>query len=247
MRHRFSVDKHSDDETCDKVIEQLAKTVELGRQAQAALDSIRETGFFKGKAPVTGVSKRIYMEGHHCEGHEVRFAAFQQRIVISRADLPPLNGLQLEFDAAKHNGNYGGHPCVEVPLWGSGVVARQIDDFGKLVFKEDRQHLGKIRINKHHLSFVENSTSETVQVYKSSSSSPDKPRALLVFAKRLARLMVNTGYYDDEFKPGYEVAMAAKTEDLQNAAPQWFVDDGVVERMFDEIHRYICVLRVMDT
>jgi hypothetical protein len=249
MRHGFSVDKHSDDESCDKAIEQLERVVQLGRQAQAALDAIRETGFYKGKAPVTGQPRRVYTEGHHGDGHEVRFAAFQQRVNISRADLPPLDELQLDYEPAKNNGSYGGHPCVEVPLYCKGAVAKQIDDFGKLIFKEDRQHLGKIRINKHHLSFVENSSGETVQVFQSSTSTkPDKYNAsALVFAKRLARMIVNIGYPDDVFAPGNEVHMAAKTEDLQNAAPQWFVDDGVVARMYDEIHRYIRVMQVMES
>ena len=249
MRHGFSVDKHSDDESCDRAIEQLSNVVELGKQAQAALDSIREHGFFKGKAPVTGSPRRIYSEGHTTDGHEIRFASFQQRVSVSRTDLPPLENLQLEYEPSKE-GTYGGHSCVEVPLYCKGMVAVQIDHFGLLKFKEDRQILGRIRINKHHLSFVENSTAETVQVHRSGSAiSSEKYKAsAMVFAKRLARMMINVGYlHDIEMPLGDAVPIAAKTEDLQNAAPQWFIDDKIVERMFDEIHRYICILRVMDT
>ncbi len=249
-RHDFSVDKHSDDAVCDTTIEQLQRMVELGKHAKLALDSIAKDGHFSGPAPIAGPPTYNYWDGRQCPGHQVRFAILQKRQPYSRADLPSLDNLKLDFQESKE-GSYGGHECIEVPLYAYGMVARQVDNVGTLEFFEESGHLGKIRINKHHLSFVENSNNNTAQVYKSRSTyAPDKyQESAMIFAKRLARLMVDAGHNKENIAAArgeMYVPMAAKTLDLQNALPQWFIDDGVVERMFDEIHRYIAVLRVME-
>ena len=252
-RHEFSVDKHSDDDVCDTAIEQLQRMVELGKHAQLALDSIKNTGHFTGPVPIAGPASNTYWDGSHSLGHQVRFAILQKRQPYSRADLPPLDNLQLDYKDSV-DGTYGGHDCIEVPLYAHGLVARQIDSTGTLKFVEEEGHLGKIRINKHHLSFVENSNNNTAQIYKSRPGSPGEPlkkyqESATLFAKRLARLMVDAGADKENIVAGHGniyMPMAAKTLDLQNALPQWFIEDGVVERMFDEIHRYICCLRVME-
>jgi hypothetical protein len=246
-QHQFSVDQHSKDDICDTSIQRLEKVVELGRQAQAALDSIRQIGYFEGPAPLTITTETtdLYFNGKRIEGHSVRFAVLQKRLQFSRADLPPLNNLKLEFKKSEQ-ASYGGHDCVEVPLWCEGTVARQVDHIGKLVFVEGSEHLGDIRINKHHLSFINNHTKETVQVFSKIGTAKSKDAAR-VFATRLADLIVDIGDLENGDPEMHEYAqMAARTLDLQEAAPAWFIEDGVVERMWREIHEYIAVLRVME-
>lgn|SRR5512135_390027 len=250
MPHDFSVDKFSDDEACDRAIEQLERMVALGDQARAALDEIRSKGFYEGKAPVAGPeSPQWYDQGRGQIGHSVRFAVLQKRQPFSRADLPPLSNLQLIFKEAE-NTKYSGHPCIEIPLYCKGQVARQVDLAGTLAFYEQEQMLGTIRINKNHLSFIENSNRKTVHVYQDLSKAPaDKAKeSATIFAERLARMMISEGLdisAESAEKAGF-VLMAARTLSLQQAAPQWFIEDGVVQRMYEEIHQYARVLEVME-
>ena len=247
-RHKFSVDQYSKDDVCDRSIEQLKKVVELGLQAQTALDSIKSIGYFDGVAPVVMSvdTTDLYHNGKGVEGHSVRFAILQKRLGFSRADLPPLDNLKLIFGKPEE-ASYGGHDCIEVPLWCEGTVARQVDELGKLAFFEEKSCMGEIRINKHHLSYVNSVTRATVQVFSKLTTDKAKYSAKM-FAKRLAEHIVDIGNYENSTKDSGRdlVPMAARTLDLQEAAPDWFVEDGVVERMWKEIHDMIAVMRVME-
>jgi len=250
---KFSVDSSSNDEACAEAINRLEQVVKLGQEAQRALDAIRDYGYYEGPAPVATEPCAVHDFGFDrgpgtfakgYVGHSIRPAVLQKRSTFSRVDLPPLDNLKLEYGPMK-KGQYGGHDCSEVPLFAYGLVARQTDPIGKLEFDEDKHQLGVVRINKHHLSFVEDDYSRrTVQVYKTFSSSPAKAdAAALTFATRLARVMVGVSRNDDH----EEYAMAAKTLDLQRAVPRWFIEDGVIERMFGEIHQYITCVTVMES
>lgn len=249
-RFGFSVDSNSDDAACAEAINRLETVVKLGQEAQRALDAIRDNGYFEGPAPVAteaavhdfGFTPEpgSYAKGY--AGHSIRLAVLQKRLQFSRADLPALDNLKLEYGPLK-KASYGGHDCMEIPLFAYGQVARQVDAIGTLEFDEDKHQLGAIRINKHHLSFVEDDYSRrTVQVYKTLvSSTPKAEAAALVFATRMARLIVDVARRDDC------LYLAARTLDLQRAVPKWFIDDGVVERMFGEIHQYVTCVTVMES
>jgi hypothetical protein len=251
MPHGFSVDMHSDDEACDRAVEQLERMVALGEQAKVALDAIRTQGYFEGRAPVAGPESAQWYDGGRGQmGHSVRFAMLQKRQPFSRADLPPLGNLQLVFKEAEHT-KYSGHPCIQIPLYCRGQVARQVDPAGTLQFFEEEQHLGTIRINKNHLSFIENSNNKTVHVFPNLSKAPAEKakESAKLFSERLARLMVREGVDLSDAQSasgGKFVQMTARTLDLQNTSPQWFIEDGVVQRMYEEIYRYASVLEVME-
>lgn len=245
-RYGFSVNASSQDEDCDIVVDQLKRMVSLGKKAQTALKAIETQGYFEGMVPLAmEKTDRHWENGHQVHGHTVKYSALQQRKPFSRADLPALDNLKLVFKVADFEASYGGHECVEIPLHCTGQVARQIDPVGTIEFDEDKQKLGLVRINKHHLSFVENPSKETFHIprrFRAANASEKDMASAMFFAKRLARMMVNTREHTLR-----EIGMVAKPQDLQNAAPGWFVEDGVVERMFQEIHEYVTVLKVMDT
>jgi len=237
----FSVDSSSKDEECDKVITQLACLIELGKVAQSTLDTIRTTGYFEGIVPIASDKHTGYHRGSctdvHAHHHTVRYAVLQKRQSISRADLPELGNLQLSFGKLRDS-SYGGHDCKEVELFCEGLVARQIDQIGTTEFTQERKKLGSIRINKSHLSFVEDSyQKKTSTVYKTFAASPKSVESAQHFARCLGVFMMDTGP-----EPG----LVAKTLDLQKESPTWFIEDGVVERMFGDIHQMIRVIEVMD-
>jgi hypothetical protein len=252
MSHDFSVDKFSDDETCDRAIEQLERVVALGEQAKRALEAIRTQGYYEGRAPLAGNEIAQWYDGvHGTMGHTVRFAVLKKRQPFSRADLPPLDNLQLVFKDANMDAQYSGHPCILIDLYCHGQVARQIDSAGTLQFFEEEQHLGTIHINKNHLSFIENSNNKTVHVFPNLSKAPAEKakESAKVFSERLARLMMREGVDLSDAQSasgGKFVQMTARTLDLQNTSPQWFIEDGVVQRMYEEIYRYVSVLEVME-
>ena len=239
----FSVDSSSKDEECDKVITQLACLIELGKVAQSTLDVIRTTGYFEGIVPIASDKHTGYHGGSCTDVHTVRYAVLQKRQSISRADLPELGNLQLSFGKLRDS-SYGGHDCKEVELFCEGLVARQIDQIGTVEFSQEREKLGSIRINKSHLSFVEDSyQKKTSTIYKTFAASAKSADSAQHFARCLGAFMMDTGPEPGTMR---SLCLVAKTLDLQKESPTWFIEDGVVERMFGDIHQMIRVIEVMD-
>ncbi len=263
MSCRFSVDSSSDDKTCELVHQQLLQMIALGDMARCAMDSIRKHGYYEGPAPVVLRDDKVWHEGSFYQGRTIRMAQFQKRQPIGKEDLPPLNNLQLEFGQPKEGTTFGND---EVPLFVKGLVARQQDDNGYTIFVERRSTMGSVRINKNHLSFVDVVSRKAVHIYRHRSDpnsrmvrhvAPDKAmESALVFATRLAKSMVDIEHGNSDngvepvrqaMMPSKDPLMNAKTKALQDAAPQWFIEAGVVDRMFQEIHRYITIAEVMDS
>ena len=241
----FSVDSSSKDDDSNKAVTELMRLAALGRKAQEVLDTIRATGFYAGDVPLAGDQQTWDKKT------TVRTALFQKRVPFSRADLPELGNLQLVYGDLKES-SYGGHSCQEVTLWAEGTVARQTTRDGQVEFLQDKKMLGAIRINKNHLSFIEQwGTKKTVTIFKSPAL-PKWRESADVFARNLAQAMVGPEHKKGVFngmqqETVEDYALTAKMKDLQENSPAWFVEDGVVERMFEEIHCYIRVLEVMES
>ncbi len=234
----FSVDSSSKDEDSNKAVTELMRLAALGRQAQEVLDTIRTTGYYAGDVPLAGDQQTW---DHKTT---VRRALFQKREPFSRADLPELGNLQLVYGDLKESA-YGGHACQEVQVWAEGTVARQVTREGAVEFVQDKTNIGAIRINKNHLSFIERfGSKKTVTIFKSPAL-PKWKESALVFAGNLGVAMVAQVQDPNTSQPKFE--LIAKMRDLREHSPAWFVEDGVVERMFEEIHRYIRVLEVMES
>lgn len=239
-KYGFSVDEHSDDETARKVLLQLKRMARLGKVAERALKEIEEKGFCNRQLPVAFASKDSWKkqaDSSYICTHDISHVKFRKREDISRADLGPMDQIHIEFGGMR-DGHYSAFSNKEAPLLLRGPFRRQINVEGELETQELSVEVGKVRINKSHLSFVEGTYSgKTHQVYKAQGVSPHALVAYKGMAECFVKAIVDT-------TPG--ISMSARTHDLRTTAPQWLVEDGHIERLCQEIHKTIRVLEVME-
>lgn len=253
-KYGFSVDHFSDDVTCRKILLKLKRTIRLGKLAQDALREIETTGFTERMLPVSGERNDSSWDNQskkYCKSHNVQLVRFRKREDISRADLGPMDQIHIELGKMVE-GKYSVFVNKETDLTIHGPFRRQIDAQGTLETQELSVKIGFVRINKSHLSFVENGYGgATHQVYKSLKVSQHAAASYKAMANCIAKAIIGvsnervvdpvTGVIS-----GKEIDMSAKVHDLQAAAPQWLVDDGHIERICNEIHQTVKVLTVME-
>jgi len=238
-KYQFSVDHFSDDKSARTQLLHLRRMARLGKVAERALADIERQGYTNKLLPVAVVRKEAWRQqnGGLPFSHDVQHVRFRQREDISRADLGPMDQIHVEFGSMK-DGYYSAFKNKEAPVSIKGPFRRQVNAQGQLVTENLSVEIGKVRINKSHLSFVEGSYNGTAwQVYKSIKVSPHALAAYKGIAICVAKAIVDTAP---------NIAKSARVHDLQTNAPDWLVEDGHIERLCQEIHSTIKILEVME-
>ena len=238
-KYQFSVDHHSDDKSARAELLHLRRMARLGKVAERALAEIKARGFTNKLLPVAVASTEGWRRGTggHVFSHNIQHIRFRQREDISRADLAPMDQIHVEFGGLK-DGHYSAFANKEAPVSVKGPFRRQVDAQGTLETVELSVEIGKIRINKSHLSFVEGQyNGATFQVYKALKVSQHALAAYKGIATSVAKAIVDADLH---------VPKSARVHDLQTHAPDWLVEDGHIERLCGEIHSTIKILEVME-
>jgi hypothetical protein len=242
---QFTVDESISQEDAEEALRDLRRMIRYGRMAERAMKSLQEKGYYDGLAPLAPETDQLH-RGQYSVGKQksdVRFAHLPKRLPISREDLGPMAELRLDFDKVETT-SYSGNPCKEVKIYLEGPMAFQVaSGLPKYKIDEDRRQIGKIRINKGHLSWLENTASgygegSAWRVYKEMKYAGAQ-ESLAAFSKGASLILVKREDSDHVF--------AAKTLELQATAWEWFLADGHAERFFAEIHQMTKIAEVMDS
>ena len=239
----FTVDESIEPRDAEKALEELRRMAKYGRMADRALRSIREKGFYDGFAPLAGLPGSSY-SGQYAQGKkksDVRFARLPARRAVSREDLGPMGELRLELDKVRDT-KYAGNDCKEVSLWLRGPMAVQVaNGLPEYEIRESRRQLGSVRVNKGHLSWLENSaygSGAAWRVYKEMKYAGAR-ESLAAFSRGVSCILTVLESKDLMF--------SAKTLELQATAWGLFLADGHAERLFRDIHGLIVAAIVMES
>lgn len=235
---QFTVDESINPKDAEEAFKNLRRMIRYGRMAERALKSIKATGYYNGITPLAPSPSSVYSSNsaQHAGKRktDVKFSYLPKRLGISREDLGPMSELRLEF------GSMNMHREIELFL--VGPMAEQVENgMPEYEVSPGRRRLGTIRINKGHLSWLENAqygTGGAWRVYKEMKYSGAK-ESLAAFSKGASKILVE--------RQNQEHAFAAKTLELQAEAHAWFLADGHAERMFLEIHEMTKIIEVMQS
>jgi hypothetical protein len=244
---QFTVDESIDAEMAEKALKNLRRMVRYGRMAERAMKSIAQKGYYDGLTPLADGIEPFY-GGRFSQGKkksEIRFARLPMRQPISREDLGPMSDLRLELGKIE-NTSYSGNSCKEVQLYINGPMAiQQKSALPVYTIEEDCRKIGSVRINKGHLSWLENdrngNSGGAWRIYKEMKYAGARD-SLVAFAKGVSLMLCVRDKGDDG-----TLVYSAKTLELQETAWEWFLADGYAEKFFREIHELIRVAEVMDS
>jgi hypothetical protein len=242
---RFCVDNNSDPQAAEGALRDLKRMVKFGRRAEKILKALKEEGRFDGQIPMISKSDGGYSVGVH------RFPAYES---ISRADIPGWENLSLEF-GDQTEGSYGGSKFLTMPIYLKGTALMMELDAdcgytGRVIqarwfgAKIARARLGDCRLKSNGtVTFEANDRYLNTKVFKIRRSGNAEEAE--TFAKLVAKCLINlsaSGYsmYQQRHK------VSQKMIDLQNAVPGWLLEDGHIDRFFDDTLNAILVTRVMD-
>lgn len=239
----FTVDESIDPKDAEAAMRDLRRMIRFGKMAERAMRSLREKGFYDGLAPLAPQPGQAYV-GQYSQGKrkaDVRFARLPMRLGVSREDLGPMAELRLEFDRIEDT-KYAGNPCKELDVFLAGPMALQVaSGLPRYEVREDRRKVGTVRINKGHLSWLENASygnGAAWRVYKEMKY-PGAKESLAAFSKGASKILVEL---EDK-----GMSFAAKTLELQATAWEWFLADGHALRFFRDIHESVRVAEVMES
>lgn len=229
---RCAIDEHSNQETVERGLAGLRKMVELGRLAEQALKEIQAKGSTFIKCPVAGERYGGFSrETEFPEG--ITWHRFPPLLPVSRADIPGFGTFKVQLGEAKA-AEYSGHPCREVPVTVRLAGVKQVN-WNKHDPCTVECHPGKFRINKNHISFVDQNGS-AYRLYKSMKVSPEAAKSAEGIARRLEFVVVG-----EKKKP------SQKTVDLKAQVNDWFIQDGFHVPLMEELWRLAQVVDVMST
>jgi len=238
----FTVDEDSSEKGAQEALSDLRRMARYGRMAQAALDSLKARGCYDGLAPMISLPQ----DDWNAKGRkkaEVRIRRLPRKLGISRADLAPLGELRIRLGKGRDT-TYSAHPCRELELWLEGPMMVQTrPGVAEYELTESSHRVGGVRINKGHLSWLQDSrsgygTGTAFRVYQETKYEGAK-KTIAEFARSVSMCLCTVGER--------EMVPAAKTLDLQASAWEWLVADGVAERLLADVHPAVTISQVMDS
>lgn len=257
MPKKFCVDNSSGDAAVRKALIDLHRTVKMGKLAERALATLRETGCCDRRVPV------ISRESGRYEVWTRRFPAY---VPISRESIPNWDYLTVECGERKE-GTYAGKTFHEVPVFlsGTALMMELSSDNGGYTGKVIRvkmkapRHLA--RLGSCRLKSNGEVTFEANQVYggrtavfriKRNIDASDRTREeARTFAGIVAKCLINfaedIGRFHGSYHPGRGYSrIPQEMVDLMAAVPDWLIEDGHIKRMFNDMLNSVEIVKVME-
>lgn len=245
--NRFCVDNNSDPGAVRQAVVDLKRTIRLGKRAEKVLQALKQDGHFDGKVPI--VSKGGY--GYVASVH--KFPAYQP---ISRDDIPEWSEISVECDE-RRTGEHGGSKFYTVPVFLKGrALCVQLDEdnlsAGKIVQKLQKLKIASARLGECRLKSNGTVTfavsdryhcDAVFRIRRNVNASAQAKADAMAFANILAQALVQYENQDWHAK----ARIPQKMLDLRQAVPAWLIEDGHVERMFNDMLNAIEIVNVMGT
>jgi hypothetical protein len=243
---RFCIDNKSDPDLVRQAVVDLKRTVRLGKRAEKVLQALKQDGHFDGDVPI--VAKNGYL-GYVASVH--KFPAYQP---ISRDDIPGWSEISVECDE-RRTGEHGGSKFYTMPVFLRGqALYAQLDDDNMLTGKI-AQKLQKLKIASARLGECRLKSNGTVtfavsdryycgavfRVRRNINASANAKADAKAFASILAQALVQFDDRDWHAK----ARTPQKLLDLRQTVPSWLIEDGHVERMFNDMLDAIEIVNVM--
>ena len=232
---QYVVGNESNPVVVKRAIDGLRKMVAFGREAEVALAALESVGHYDHLTH--------WYDEHNKTVKRNRFPRFEKVCVD---DMPMLSQLWLE-PGRPEKAQYGGHKCVEYPLYlrGEGwVFDSSNESFELKPISQSGSEIGKLRVSKSKMSYLSRYGKSAFHVSEKKSTIEATIKAMKSNAEmEMARII--SGHL---VRPkSYEVQLNQRAKDLHFFSPKWLVDFGHMRRILEDLVRGVCVADVMNS
>ena len=232
----FAANNSSDPVEAKKVITSLKRISRLGRHAELILKKLESDGFYDG------VGAYIINRGDAKDYNLIiQTGTFPKIKPITRNDIQGFGDYRLEFGQLKQRSsryNWTNDPdYVPVFLLGQEALMWNGQEVVKLALKHK---IGDVRLLKKGLSFRHKRdrsyNSSTIKIYTKHNSAGGKE------AKN--SLGINIAEKIIQYNP-YDESVPYSLKDLRKMIPRWLDEDGILDKLTDELREYGNVQKIM--
>lgn len=232
----FTVDNNASDAKCAEMIEALRRTVKYGKMAEKALRNIRENGFHDGKVPCA-----------HAHPYGMEVHRFPKRVAVDRSMIPEWKSLSVACGEIRET-RVCGRPIKTLSVYLVGIGLRP--DFAdaktvhvrKIAHGPGRPHskIGDARLKKSG-EITLDTRHGVMRIRRSSGAYEGAMRDAARFAALTAQILVGT----EDLSPYCRGRCPAQLLDLEAQIKAWLIEDGIANRMANDIFDAAEVAKIM--